>query len=40
MSECIAAFERIDKNVQRIETFADARPDAVYVRRPGDWIAL
>jgi hypothetical protein len=38
MSACIAAFERIDKNVQRIETYSGSRPDSVYKRKFGKWI--
>lgn len=40
MSGCIAAFERIDKKVQRIETYSGSKPDTVYKRKQAKWIAI
>ena len=39
MSGCIAAFERIDGRVQRIETYSGWEPDTVYLRRGRKWVA-
>jgi hypothetical protein len=40
MSGCIAAFERIDGRVQRIETYSGSEPDTFYERQHGKWIAI
>ena len=40
MSGCVAAFERVDDQVQRIETYSGSKPAAVYLRRHGRWSAM
>jgi hypothetical protein len=38
MDGCIVFFQRIDKEVRRIETFWDGKPDTIYLKdRSGKW---
>jgi hypothetical protein len=39
MADTIALFERIDPGVTLIRTFARERPDTLYQRDQGEWIA-
>ena len=40
MKGCIELFERIDPGCRRIDTFAGAKPDTIYVRLAGGrWTA-